>query len=129
MLAYLIIILLFPALQNICERYDPYQKLECKRARIIMEQVFADPVIRKNVGAAKQLGDISQPNKPPDGVLVLLKQAKNHLQKHQDDYVKIANKEIARMQRIKENQNKLAGYFGILMLGIIDFTSAWFNNK
>merc|ERR1719316_1388389 len=72
--------------------YSVYQKLECARARILLEQVFADPVIRKNVGAAKQLHDIAELDKPPDGIVLLLKQAKKQVKQHQDDYVKAANR-------------------------------------
>ena len=52
--------------------YSSYEKLDSLRARIIVEHVFANKVIRKNVGAAMQLHDIAQPDKPPDGVLKLL---------------------------------------------------------
>merc|ERR1719399_1579701 len=109
--------------------YDCYQKLECARARILLEQVFADPLIRKNVGAAKQLHDIAEPDKPPDGIVLLLKQAKKQVKQHQDDYVKAANREIAKMQRIKENQTKLVGYFSVLLLTIGNFFTQFINNK
>jgi hypothetical protein len=99
--------------------YENYRKLGCERALKIIEQLFADRQIRKQVGAARQLHDISQPNEPPDGVLVLLKDAKAQLMKNMNDYVKAANREMASIQRLREQQNKMIGWvsFSLLTIG------------
>ena len=41
---------------------------------------------------------------------ILLKAAKNQLMRGMDVYMMAANKEIAKIDRIKENQTKLVGY-------------------
>ena len=41
---------------------------------------------------------------------ILLKAAKNQLMRGMDVYMMAANKEIAKIDRVKENQTKLVGY-------------------
>ena len=98
--------------------YDNYEKLEGARARILIEQVFASKSIRKKVGAAKQLHNIALPDQPPDGVLVLLKEAKAELKKNMTDYIKAANAEIAKIQRIRDHQAKLVGWISLFFVTV-----------
>jgi hypothetical protein len=89
--------------------YDRYRKVEGERVLLILEQLFADKEIRRDIGAAKQLHDIAQPHEPPEGVIKLLKQAKGRLKVYLTDYVKAANREIQNIQRIRNQQNRLVG--------------------
>jgi hypothetical protein len=115
------------------QMYDSYENLEGARARIMLEQVFADDLIRKNVGAAHQLHDIAHANQPPDGLLVLLKAAKAQLKKNMNNYVKAANKEMAKIQRIKDHQIKLVGWLSLFFLtvgtSVGSIFSHWVNDK
>jgi hypothetical protein len=99
--------------------YENYKKLGCERALLIIEQLFADSQLRKQVGAARQLRDISQQDQPPGGVLVLLKGAKAQLTKNMNDYVKAANKEMANIQKVREQQSKMVGWvsFSFITIG------------
>ena len=98
--------------------YDNYQKLGCERALLIIEQLFADKELRKQVGAARQLHDIAEPDHPPDGVLVMLKCAKATLSRNMNDYVKAANKELSNIQKVREQQNKMIGWLSFVFITI-----------
>jgi hypothetical protein len=98
--------------------YDNYQKLGCERALLIIEQLFADKELRKQVGAARQLHDIANPDQPPDGVLVMLKCAKATLSRNMNDYVKAANKELSNIQKVREQQNKMIGWLSFVFITI-----------
>jgi len=98
--------------------YDNYQKLGCERALLIIEQLFADKELRKQVGAARQLHDIANPDQPPDGVLVMLKEAKATLTKNMNDYVKAANREISSIEKVRAQQNKMIGSISMIFIAI-----------
>jgi hypothetical protein len=101
--------------------HNSYQKLEGECARNILEQVFLDQEVREKVGAALQLHDIAQPDEPPVGVLVMLKDAKALLKKNMNDFVKAANKELAKMQRIRDHQVRLVGWMSFVIVTIGTF--------
>ena len=44
-------------------------------------------------------------------------------------YVKAANDEIAKMERIRQHQSKLVGGVGVIFLTIGNTFSLWFNEK
>lgn len=58
-------------------------------AKFLLEQVFTSEAIRRGVGVARQLRDIS--GQPPEGLVKLLKLAKADLKKHLENYLRAAD--------------------------------------
>ena len=86
-------------------------KMEAERCQGVLGCIFADEAVLQGLGAAKQFEGIV--GDPPHGVLLLLKHGPGaHLKANRYDYQMALNKEIARIERIKELRTQMLGLIG-----------------
>jgi hypothetical protein len=86
-------------------------KCHAERCQNVLTCIFADDKVRVGLGIAEQFHDIT--GEPPHGVLLKLKEGPgSHIKKRAYEYEKALDKEMARIERIKELRTQMVNLMG-----------------